>query len=96
LLVRPVAHLGHPVRPEDAARPDRSVPAVRNALRLMEVLSVRPKAALNVPKVLTAPPAVPVDAVLVHLPFVFSLILNLKMRPRPVHCRPPPPEQPRD
>jgi hypothetical protein len=44
--------------------------------------------------VLKAPPAEPVDAVLVHLPFVFSLILDLKMRPQPIHCRQPLPEQP--
>jgi hypothetical protein len=39
--------------------------------------NIRRTAARNVPLVLTAPPAEPVDAVLVHLPFVFSLILNL-------------------
>jgi len=70
---------------------------VPNVLRLTAVRSVRPKAARNVPKilmVLKAPPAEPVDAVLVHLPFVFSLILDLKMRPQPIHCRQPLPEQP--
>jgi len=39
--------------------------------------SIRPTAARSVLKVLTARPAEPVDAVFVHLPFVFSLILNL-------------------
>jgi hypothetical protein len=81
----------------DAVRLDQSVPVVPNAPRLTAVRSVRPKAARNVPKilmVLKAPPEEPVDAVLVHLPFVFSLILDLKMRPQPVHCLQPLPEQP--
>jgi hypothetical protein len=39
--------------------------------------NIRRMAARCVLKVLMARPAEPVDAVLVHLPFVFSLILNL-------------------
>jgi hypothetical protein len=39
--------------------------------------NIRRTAARCVLKVLMARPAEPVDAVFVHLPFVFSLILNL-------------------